>query len=364
MMLLLFIPRLFVKEKKQTTMKKIILLISISLLFYNNSNAQQVSAYQGGSYQPGIMNVRDLVAAQSQGLIFIDYNYWNNSNGYNDKNGDKVSHLEIDLTSIDPNIGIVDLDFDTNISGYINVPVIYYATGLKILGGRYAVSVAPTILSSNVKSNIHFENNEVISTSSTGGFGDLAFSPFNLSWAKEKIDFSFIYTVYAPIGKYKTGADDNIGKGYWTHQFQSPVYFYFKDKATALFLMPTYEINGQVKDSDVRPGSRLTVEYGISQYVTSWLELEVLNGHNWQISGDNGDGVWWRDTPLYGKDKTNTVSFGVGAWPWAGKLNARLKYAMDYGSQQRFKSNFLSLSFIFIPDLFTGKNNTVENTKD
>jgi len=333
-------------------MKKSIILFTFFILVTFNSNAQQVSAYQAGAYQPGIMNVRDLVAAESQGIIFIDYNYWNSSDGYYDINGDKIESLTI---------GSSILNLETNISGYINVPVFYYATDLKILGGRYAVSVAPTILSSNVLTNIHTENNEVISTNNTNGFGDLAFSPLGLSWAKDKFDVTFTYTAYAPVGKYKTGADDNIGKGYWTHQFQTPFYLYFKEKATAFFLMPTFEMNGQVKDSDVRPGNRFTVEYGASQYVTSWLELEILNGHNWQVGDDKGDDVWWKNTQLYDKDKTSTVSFGVGAWPWAGRLNTRLKYAMDYGTKQRYKSNFWSFSFLYIPNLFTGKNRATEN---
>jgi hypothetical protein len=187
-----------------------------------------------------------------------------------------------------------------------------------------------------------------------GGFGDIALLPLGLGWTFGNIDLAFFYTVYAPTGRYETGAADNIGKGYWTHQFQAPLYFYLKEKSTALLVLPTFETNGKVEDSDVRPGNRLTIEYGISQYVTSWLELEILNGHNWQVGDDQGDDVWWRETPLYVQDQTSTVSFGVGVWPWAGRLNVRLKYAMDYGTKQRYKSNFWSLSVIFIPNLLTG----------
>lgn len=75
--------------------KNCIFVVFGLLLHYSVVNAQEsyVSAYQAGAYQPGIMNVRDLVAAESQGIIIIDYNYWNNSDGYYDRNGDKVSSL-------------------------------------------------------------------------------------------------------------------------------------------------------------------------------------------------------------------------------------------------------------------------------
>ena len=335
-------------------MKKIILFITTLFLSYSAIFSQGVSAYQAGSYQPALMNVRDL-ATLGPGLVFIDYNYWNNSNGFYDKSGNKVSSLELELSPIDPGFGKTILDLDQQISGYINVPVLFYAAKFKILGARYMASLNPVFLTSNYKININVSEtgDQVTSTGNTGGMGDLAIMPFGLGWAFEKMDFSFFYTMYTPTGRYETGGDDNIGKGYWTHQFQLPTYFYFKEKTTALFVMPTFEANGTVKGSDVRPGSRFTIEYGISHYVTSWLELEILNGHNWQIGDDKGNDVWWRDTPLFFKDQTSSVSFGAGVWPWAGRLNVRAKYAIDYGTKQRYKSNFLSFSAIFIPNLLT-----------
>jgi hypothetical protein len=324
-------------------MKKIFTLITILFFTSLTTTAQQVSAYQYGAYQPGLMNVRDLATVTSPGLILIDYNYWLSSDGFYDQNGDRLT-----------------LDrLDTQVSGYINVPVIYYASDWKILGGRYSVSLAPMYMSAGARINVHnlTDRQEFVVSPNVGGFGDLIFSPLTLGWSfNDNMDFSFLYMAYAPTGRYEIGADDNIGKGYWTHQFQAPFYYYLMEKATALFVMPTFETNGQVKGSDVRPGSRFSLDYGISQYVTSWLELEILNGHTWQISDDKGDDVWWNGTKLEGRDHTNTVSFGAGAWPWEGRLNVRAKYVMDYGVKQRFKTNFLSLSVIFIPNVLTGKN--------
>ena len=322
-------------------MKKTILLIFISIACYFSSTAQDVSAYQAGSYQPGLMNVRDL-APPPPGLVLIDYNFWNNSKSYIDKFGDEVSHLEMNG---------IELDLDQQVSGYINVPVLFYSKEFKLLNATYMASINPVFMTSNYRANIHLSDTNATTTSNTGGFGDLAFLPLGLGWSKDRFDISFFYTIYTPTGKYKTGADDNIGKGYWTHQFQVPFYMYFLEKATALFIMPTFEVNSKVKDSDVRAGSRMTIEYGISQYVTPWLELEVINGHNWQISDDNGDDVWWRDSPLDARDQVSSIGFGAGVWPLEGILNIRAKYSIDYAVKQRYKSNFLSVSAIFIPKL-------------
>jgi len=328
----------------------IVFLLSASIVKAQESH---VSAYQAGAYQAGVMNVRDLAPVPGGGLMFLDYNFWNNSKSYVDQFGNEIDHIIIDRNGFN-----TELDLTQQVAGYTNVPVLFFASSFKLLGATYMASLNPAFISSNFKMNIHgsLSDSTVTSTGNTGGFGDLAILPLGLGWSfNDKVDFSFFYTFYAPTGRYQTGAADNVGRGYWTHQFQLPTYFYFMDKATALFVMPTFETNSYIKDSDVRPGSRFSIEYGVSQYVTSWLELEILNGHNLQISDDMGDDVWWKDTLLEARDQASTVSFGAGVWPWEGRLNLRVKYAMDYGVKQRYKSNFLSFSVIFIPNLITGK---------
>lgn len=333
--------------KKKTQIFALLLVMSMVAI----AQEVKVSAYQAGAYQPGLLNLRDLATLGAPGLIFIDYNYWNNSTAYYDQFGDEVSNIDINRHELS-----ISLDLNPQVSGYTNVPVIFYASKLKIAGGRYMASVNPVFLGSNYRMNIHLDETDesVTSSGNAAGMGDLAIMPLGLGWSfNNKIDLSFFYTFYAPTGKYETGATDNVGRGYWTHQIQLPTYFYLMEKATALLVMPTYEVNGTVKDADVRAGSRFTIEYGISQYLNSWLELEVLNGHNWQVSDDAGTDVWWKDTKLEARDQTSTVSFGVNVWPWEGRLQARAKYAMDYGTKQRYKSNFWTFSIIFIPNLLT-----------
>ena len=190
------------------------------------------------------------------------------------------------------------------------------------------------------------------------GWGDLAAMPLGLIWTFDnKIDLSFMYTFYAPTGRYETGADDNLGQGYWTHQFQLPAYFYAMEQATALAIIPTFEFNSKVKDSEARAGDRFSLEYGISQYFTEWLEVEVMNGHNWQISDDSGRDVWWTGTRFDSRDRKNTFSAGVGVWTLKGMLNLRVKYIMDYGVRQRFKNEFVSLSLLLIPGILSEKSN-------
>ncbi len=341
----------FTKDMRKKLLFTVVVIVSI--VISAKAQTPHVSAYQAGAYQAGVMNVRDLAPVPGGGLIVIDYNFWNKSNSYVDRFGNEIDHIEIDRGGIK-----TELDLTQQAAGYTNVPVLFFASSFKLFGATYMASINPAFISSNFRMNIHasLSDSTITSSANTGGFGDLAILPLGLGWSfNDKVDFSLFYTFYAPTGRYETGAEDNVGRGYWTHQIQLPTYFYFMEKATALFVMPTFETNSNVKDSDVRPGNRFSIEYGVSQYLTSWLELEILNGHNLQISDDKGDDVWWDNTPLEFRDQASTVSFGVGAWPMEGQLNIRLKYAMDYGVKQRYKSNFWSFSLIYIPGILNGK---------
>ena len=152
---------------------------------------------------------------------------------------------------------------------------------------------------------------------SLSGFGDMFFMPLGLSWGFEKFDFTFMYGFTPPTGRFEIDANDNLGLGFWTHQLQGYGYYYpVPDKSTAIMVGLTYELNGKIKDSEVMPGNRFSVEYGISQYLSDRFELAVQGGHNFQISDDTGDGVYW-DASKH--DRKSTVAFYGNYWPWEGR---------------------------------------------
>lgn len=329
---------------------KIIVTFLFVLLLSITTIAQRVSPYQAGSYYPGLANLRDFAAVPA-GLFILDYNYSFNSHGYYDKNGNRFTGSSIDIEDY----GLIDFTINPTLSGYANVPVIFYASKFKILGGaRYLASISPIYMSIDYDVLLDVGNTSGSITGNISGLGDLSFMPLGLSWSfDKKIDLSFMYTVYAPTGKYKTGADDNLGQGFWTHQIQLPTYFYALEKATAIAIIPTLELNGGITDANARAGNRFSLEYGVSQYLTEWLEIELTNAHNWQISDDTGKDIWWDNTPFDTKDSKNVFSTGIGIWPGVDWLNIHFKYITDYSPRQRFQNHFFSCSLILIPNVLT-----------
>jgi hypothetical protein len=302
------------------------------------AGAQVASPLQTGHYVPGVMNLRDYAAA-APGLYAVWYNWFVSSGTYVDRNGDE-------LTSLDLN-------------GFATVPSLFWASTFTFLGGaRYLAAVAPNWMTSSFTfvaepggPGSGPSDGEVVE-GSVSGLSDLFVAPVGLSWALGQFDATFFYGFTAPTGRYTTGADDNIGLGFWTHQFQGFGYFYpDPSQATALMLGLTYELNSEIEDVAVNPGNRLSLEYGVSHYPTGWLELGVQGAHNWQVTDDSGSDVIW--DPSY-HDQKSTLLFSAGFWPWAGRLYVAAKYGFEYGVRQRFKNDNLMVNLIWVTNALDG----------
>ncbi|MGH8546808.1 MAG: transporter, partial [Gammaproteobacteria bacterium] len=94
------------------------------------------------------------------------------------------------------------------------------------------------------------------------GVGDLFVQPVMLGWSGKHYDVLAAYGFYAPTG------EENIGLDFWTHQLQlAGTWYPFDDKGTAVMVASTYEIHHEKEDQDLTPGSRFTLNWGISQYL-------------------------------------------------------------------------------------------------
>jgi hypothetical protein len=344
-----------------------------SVILVGSSRAQVASPLQPGHYVPGIVNVRDM-AAPPDGLFLLWYNWGISSNTFIDRDGNEFSRLN--LSEVDP--GYPDLDVELELDGFATVPVLAWAKSTRLLGGaRYIALVAPNWVTADYKVVGELSEGNVppgLQEGSVSGWSDLLVSPVGLSWAfgefgetsvsdqdlaalgmppRRRFNATTIYSFVAPTGRYSSGADDNVGLGFWTHTFQGFGYYYpFEHQATAVMAGLTYELNSSIEDVDVTPGQRLSLEWGVSQYLAPWFELSVHGAHNWQITDDSGDDVFWDPTA---HDRKSSLMLGAGFWPWEGRLYAAARWGFDYGMRQRFDNTNLMINVIFITDLLTGR---------
>jgi len=337
-------------------MKKISSFILIILFTSFSGYAQSLPAplpspIQMGAYIPGLINPRDLSNPGLSGLIAIDYNLFFSTDQYIDRNGNEVNSIDI------PVLGPVPIAVD--ISGYINaLAIAYVSPELSFLGGpRYIAVLAPLYVTADFRVALgELQDDRLTVDGGTGGFGDLGIAPLYLTWAgaNDKYDITTGYMFTAPTGRYETGADDNIGLGYWNHILQLFMYYYpLPQKATAIYLGNTFEIHSKLNDVDVRPGNRYTLEYGVSQYLSARFEITVQGGYTTQVGEDSGDDVYW-DTSY--KDRYSTIGVGLGFWPVPTKFYTNFKWWTNYGIRQHFKFNNFQIQLIYIPGILGAKS--------
>jgi hypothetical protein len=197
---------------------------------------------------------------------------------------------------------------------------------------------------------------------SAGGFGagDLYFQPVWLGKSIQHFDFAFAYGFYAPVGRYNTqtitlpvvGAakvenSDNLGYGFWTHQFQGAVAWYpMTNKGTAVVTALTYETNSKKEDFDLTPGDNLSLNWGISQMLPlkknmSLLAEVGLAGYDtWQITHDSGSAA---GSTL---DQVHAVGgqLGLTYVPWALSVNVHGFY--EYVAKDRFQGGSFGVGVV------------------
>jgi len=309
-----------------------------------------------GHYNPGVLNIRDF-AMPEPGVYGSVYNYWYWTDRLNDKNGNTVSSVKVG-----PGQGVT-LGVNVDVNVYAIAPTVIWISDWKVLGAKYGAYIAPSFANSSVGASLSRTTGTGRSVQgSQFDVGDLFVQPLWLGWTKKHWDFAFGYGFYAPVGRYnietvtlpqlgsvKAEAIDNIGLGFWTHQFQGAATWYVDEHhATAVCAALTYEINQKKKDFDLTPGNVMTLNWGVSQYLPlnkdNKVLLEVgLTGYNsWQLTDDAGS-----DAVNPGvHDQVHAVGgqLGLAYVP----LNAAVKfhYLHEYSADDRFLGDVIGASAV------------------
>ena len=316
----------------------------IALAVATGVRAGEISHYNGG-----ILNIRDFFVPSQPGFYGAVYNYFYTTDRLNGKNGNEID----DVAIIPPGGGPgTTLDLDVNLDLYVVSPTAIWVPDWKPLGARCGMLVAPTFASASPEATLSRATGAGLGGSgSSWGVGDLLVQPVWLDWSRKHWDFDLSYGFYAPVGKYgtdtatvpgagpvKVESSDNIGYGFWTHQFQGAVAWYpMENKATAFTVASTYEINSEKEDFDLTPGNTLTLNWGISQYLplktdnSLLMEIGPAGYNSWQVTEDSG-----RDANS-NKDQIHGVGgqLGITSVPQSLVLNLHAFY--EYEARDRFQ---------------------------
>jgi hypothetical protein len=180
-----------------------------------------------------------------------------------------------------------------------------------------------------------------------GGLGDLYFQPVILGWQTPRVDLRGIVGVLAPTGKFKAGANDNVGNGYWTPVIAAGQTFYLSsDKATTLSLFEMYEFHTTQSGTQVRPGETFDLDYSVMRAfqlkAQSRLQVGVVGYGAWQTTAKTGPAI----TPAEEAQRYRVNALGVGMnllLP-AQKVTLSLKYFDEFSNQWTYQGYSVQIS--------------------
>lgn len=309
-----------------------------------------------GHYSGGVFDIRDYFIPPSPGIYGAVYNYYYFTDRLNDRNGNKISSVTVNSPA-----GPVDVNVNVHLQTYALMPLILWAPNFNILGAKYGGYIAPSFQNNSLGAELSLANGAGGSlNNSSFGVGDLFVQPVWLDWGMQHFDLSLAYGFYAPVGRYNTqtvqlpnstsvtvGSANNIGLGYWTQQVQGAMAWYpWTNKATAVMAAGTYEYNSEKKDTDVRPGQMMTLNWGISQYLPLCSDKKLLlevgpAGYNsWQITDSTGSAA----ASNSGRSQVHGVGgqLGLTYVPWSAFITFHGYY--EYAAEARFQGASIGLN--------------------
>jgi hypothetical protein len=288
-----------------------------------------------GHFTAGVPNARDFFLPP-EGLYYAQYNYFYLTDSFRDRNGNAVDRLIVPPRLRPPRT----LPLDVSLNQVAISPAILWAPHFTLLGARYGAYMVLTGANANVSAAV--EQIDKGTQFETGwGFADIFVQPLWLQWNLWRLDMAFGYGFYAPTGRFSAGAKDNIGFGFWTQQMQLAAALNFDDARTcSLILTQTWEVNSKVQDTDLRPGSRGSLNWALDKiWLDGMLETAILGYGEWQLDTDKG-----ADQPalLAGVlDQVYAAGFQLGS----PKYGVSVKYLHEFEARQRFQGQVVTMTF-------------------
>ena len=211
----------------------------------------------------------------------------------------------------------------------------------KILGGaKFSMTATIPIARNSLTSDVTGP------VSGGGGLADSYYQPFILGWNKSRFAIRAVYGFLAPTGRFRNGANDNVGSGYWTHAFSSGQTFYLtKNKATSISLFQMYEVHTTQKSTFIKPGDTLDLDYSVMHSFSLGGEKRVqlgLVGYNaWQTTDKTGPTI----TPAQSKAHYKVNAVGIGSnLSITTKINVGFKYFQEFANRSTFQGHSIQFS--------------------
>ena len=261
----------------------------------------QTSTPIHGHYPPGQTGLRG-AASPAPGWSFTDFNRLFSNLDIKDQTGNTTGHV--------------------GEARYANIAMIGWTSGRTILGMNYGAVVGVPFATGNL--------NPESGSLGQGGFdlGDIIVTPVALYGSKDSFDFTAQLSAWTPSGRYKSGAPDNRGSGFWSLIYSAGAIWYPRGNRAgwSISAIARIEQNFEQASTGIRPGDNLDIDWGIGRVVqleSLTLDIGVSGFGTWQISDQSGGPSVGRYR-YYGIGPEVSVTFDER---WTARIRAQWEFA-------------------------------------
>lgn len=160
-----------------------------------------------------------------------------------------------------------------NHSVILDMNTITWVTDARILGARYSASATLPFSKNDLTSDLQGN------LSAGSGFADSYYLPVILGWRWNRAAVRAMYGFLAPTGRFRAGANDNVGSGYWTHTLSSGQTFYLTgSKRLSLSAFQMYEFHTVQEGTGVHPGETFDLDYSLMYLLARTRHFQLQGG--------------------------------------------------------------------------------------
>ena len=176
------------------------------------------------------------------------------------------------------------------------------------------------------------------------GFADSYYLPLIFGWNRDRFGIRAMYGFLAPTGRFRAGASDNVGSGYWTHTLSSGQTVYLTaDKSLSFSAFEMYEYHTTQEGTDIEPGDTFDLDYSLMKSLgdSTW-QTGIVGYHARQTSAKTGPGI----TEAQSAERYAVNAVGLSA-TWAlpqYKSGFQLKAFKEFANRSTFQGYSIQLS--------------------
>lgn len=239
--------------------------------------------------------------------------------------------------------GQVGLGLDLDL--VLNMTSLTYTFEQPVLGGSYTIGAAVPFgyaaldgaLTGPLGGRLPFSDDSF-------ALSDIAFTPVQLNWSAGPWSFRLSETIVAPTGAYNTsdGSLVDLGRNYWSFDTIGGATWFNPDSGTEVSAAAGLMINTENQATDYRTGTEFHVDAVANQFLSPGFAIGLRGYYYQQLTADSGSGA------TLGSFKSSSFGLGPG-FVWipefaGGRLSVFGKWMHDFGSENRFDSDYFTLT--------------------